>query len=347
MGYAANRAYPYSPGTAYSMSYTNNQRATFALLVLGSTLAVSWMVTQRVGDVWIVLYAALLLLGFRMLILASEQADPSRLFRSAQVWRAMRRGEIVLHYQPMVEVGSDRPAGVEALARWAHPRRGLLPPAAWLGATEHRWLRRRFCAYVVRAAVRQAAVWRAQGRDFFVCVNVSPMGFVAEGFPRLIADLLDEHELPASYLCIEVTEAALDLCDDRSQAVAEALTAMGVLLALDDFGIGHSSMYRLVGLPIRQLKIDKRFVLEMVRSERNGAVVRAAIGLGHGLGMLVVAEGVEDRETLRSLHGLGCDIAQGFLFSKALPAPELDAWMDRRDRAQRLGVPANLTAALH
>jgi EAL domain-containing protein (putative c-di-GMP-specific phosphodiesterase class I) len=328
------------------MGYTRKQRATFALLVLGSTLAVYLMVTEHAGDLWVVLYSALLPIGFRMLIVASGQPDPWRTFRAANLWRAMRRGEIVLHYQPLVDTGSGRTSGAEALARWDHPRRGLLAPADWLGATEHRWLERRFCMLVLRAAVEQAATWRAQGRDIVVSVNVSPTSFQANWLPQAVGGLLEQHGLPASYLCVEVTESALDLSDDRSQATADALTAMGVPLALDDFGVGHSSMDRLVGLPIGRLKIDKRFVLQMVRSDRHGAVVRAGIGLGHGLGMVVVAEGVEDRETLRSLLGLRCDIAQGFFFSKALPPEDLEVWMDRQGRTHHPGVPAPESAVL-
>lgn len=261
-------------------------------------------------------------------------ASPAHAWHCVRVWRAMRRGEIVLHYQPKVTVGSSTPSGVEALARWRHPRRGLLAPADWLQATEHRWLDRRFCTYVLGEAVAQAAVWRAQGRDFVVCVNVAPSCFVQRWLPRSIAQLLDEHDLPATYLCIEVTEAALDL-SGHPVAVAEELTAMGVTLSLDDFGVGHSSMDRLVRLPLNELKIDKRFVTRMVANDRNRAVVRAAIGLAHSLGMVVVAEGVEQAATMRALEGLGCDLAQGYLFSPAVPALELEQWLDRHGRVAR------------
>lgn len=316
------------------MGYSNNQRGTFAFLVLASTLTVWWMLSVNLDDEWIVLYAAALPVIFRLLILASDQAEPSRLLRSAQVWRAMRRGEIVLYYQPKVLIGSDVLQGVEALARWEHPRRGTLAPEEWLDATEHRWLTRRFCAYVIGQAAGQAAVWRAAGRDFPICVNVSPACFSQQGLPRLVARCLAQHELPASYLVVELTEEALELSGD-SIAVAEQLTDLGVALSLDDFGTGHSSMDRLVGLPLTELKIDKRFVSRMVVNDRNQAVVRAAISLGHSLGMTVVAEGVESRETVDSLEVAGCDIAQGFLFSQALPPDELEHWMQRTERVTR------------
>jgi EAL domain-containing protein (putative c-di-GMP-specific phosphodiesterase class I) len=320
------------------MGYTNTRRAPFALLVVASTAAVYALLRAGVSDVWIVLYAGLLPLAFRLVILATAQAYPSRLWRSAQVWAAMRRGEIVLHYQPKVAIGSREATGAEALARWQHPRRGLLSPAAWLSATEHPWLEWRFCTYVLRAAIAQAAQWRADGRDFIVCVNVSPSCFVRPALPRMIERTLAEHGLPPTYLCVELTEEALDLAE-RSLAVAEQLTGLGVVLALDDFGVGHSSMDRLVGLPINELKIDRRFVSRMVASERNGAVVRAAVELAHSLGMVVVAEGVESAETLRSLERLGCDVAQGFLFSPALPAEELEAWL-RANRGARFSTGA-------
>ena len=315
------------------MGYTDSQRTVFALLVLASTATVATMLSADVADVWLVLYAAVLPVGFRMIVLAGARAEPSRALKSMAVWRAMRRGEIVLHYQPKIEIGSGEFTGVEALARWQHPRRGLLPPAEWLSATEARWLERHFCAYVLRAAVRQAARWRAQGRDFPVCVNVSQCCFASRSLPRLVRHLLDEADLPATYLCIELTEEALAL-STRAVAVAEQLTDMGVVLALDDFGIGHSSMERLVGLPLNELKIDRRFVSRMVASDRNGAVVRAAIGLAHSLGMVVTAEGVETADVMQSLDALGCDVAQGFLFSPALPADELERMLSRDGRFQ-------------
>lgn len=321
------------------MGYSNNQRATFALLVLGSTIAVYALASADVGVFWLALYAALVPFGFRLLLLASAGAEPVRLWQAAKVWRAMRRGEIVLHYQPKVSVDSGAPIGVEALARWEHPRRGLLAPVDWLSATEHRWLEWRFCAHVTRTAIAQAARWRDEGRDFVVCVNVSPSCFVNRALPRLITRALHEHGLPATYLCVEITEAALDL-SERSASVARELTELGVILALDDFGVGHSSMDRLVGLPLNELKIDRRFVSRMVTSDRNGAVVRAAVGLAHSLGMVVVAEGVESPETMRSLESLGCDIAQGYLFSPALPSDELDTWLET-DRGHRLVAAAH------
>src|SRR5689334_5296068 len=128
-----------------------------------NTLAVLWMVTADVPDAVLVAYAAGLPIFFRLLIIASDHTEPSQMFRSLQVWRAMRRGEIVLHYQPKVLIGSDDLQGVEALARWEHPRRGVLPPAEWLAATEHRWLVLPFCRYVLSAAVRQAVQWRERG----------------------------------------------------------------------------------------------------------------------------------------------------------------------------------------
>ncbi|MCW2992220.1 MAG: bifunctional diguanylate cyclase/phosphodiesterase [Solirubrobacterales bacterium] len=320
------------------MGYTSHQRASFALLVLCSTLTVWGLVSVNAADVWLVLYAALLPVAFRLLLLAGSHAEPVRLWRAAQVWAAMRRGEIVLHYQPKVAIATREPAGVEALARWQHPRRGLLAPDRWIRATEHPWIEWRFCVYVLRAAVRQAARWRAEGHDFVVCVNVSPCSFVNPALPRLIGQTLRDHGLPGTYLCVELTEEALDL-SNRSLAVANELTDLGVLLSLDDFGVGHSSMDRLVALPLTELKIDRRFVSRMVASDRNGAVVRAAVELAQSLGMVVVAEGVESAETMRSLEQLGCDVAQGFLFSPAVPQAELEEWL-RADRGLRFTTAA-------
>lgn len=310
------------------MEDTREDKTVFVLLVVASTAAFALMVAAGVHDVWLVLYAAVLPVGVCILVLAGARAEPGQVFKGVRVWLAMRRGEIVLHYQPRIDLASGTFAGVEALARWQHPRRGLLAPADWLPATEARWLERRFCVFVLRQATRQAAAWREQGQDFTVCVNVSQRCFAQRSLPRIVRQLLDECGLPAVYLCLELTEEALAV-SDRAVAVAEHMTEMGVVLALDDFGVGHSSMERLVALALNELKIDRRFVSQMVTSDRHGAVVRAAVGLAHSLGMVATAEGVESPEIRQSLELLGCDVAQGFLFSPALPPDELDGWLAR------------------
>ncbi|MCW2990820.1 MAG: putative signaling protein [Solirubrobacterales bacterium] len=308
------------------MRYTASQRRTFAALVLTTTLIAFWLVSVDVDPVWLVVYAGVFPVVFRLLLVASSHFEPATLWQSGRVWRAMRRSEIVLHYQPKVALATGSTAAVEALARWDHPRRGLLPPAAWLRATENPWLEMRFCRYVLDVAIRQARDWRLDGHDLLIQVNVSPRCFIDRRFPQYVKESLERWEVPPSFISLEITEATLEL-PDRALAIAEQITTLGVSLSLDDFGIGHSSMRRLVRLPFSELKIDKSFVMGMLGSDRHQAVVRSAISLGHGLQMDIVAEGVENAATRDRLTAMGCDIAQGFHFSRALPPGELLAYV--------------------
>ncbi|MDX6640397.1 MAG: diguanylate cyclase [Solirubrobacteraceae bacterium] len=319
------------------MRYTINQRQTFAILVLASLLGALWLTSAHLGRVWVVLYAALFPAIFRAIIVASAHVEPTNPWMLMRVWLAMRRGEIVLHYQPKVTLATGETTRVEALARWNHPRLGQLLPGQWLHATESRWLEMRFSRYVLDAAIRQASLWRRDMRDLLVEINVSPRSFADQRLVRVVADLLERWDLPPSFIALEITEAALEM-PERALTVADQLTAMGVSLALDDFGIGHSSFDRLVRLPFAEIKIDKRFVIGMLGSDRHRAVVNAVINLGHGLGMDVVGEGVETAATRDRLLAGGCDKGQGFLFSPALPPGELTKWIDSQ-RLQRLASP--------
>jgi EAL domain-containing protein (putative c-di-GMP-specific phosphodiesterase class I) len=250
-----------------------------------------------------------------------------------RVRRAMVRGEIVMHYQPKVALAGGQLLGVEALARWQHPRRGLLAPAEWIAGTELAWTERRFMRYTLDAALAQVAAWCAQEElDILLSVNVTPRCFADTAFPDVVDGALRRAGVRPTQLQLELTEAALDL-SPVAVNVAIRLSEMGVGLALDDFGIGHSSMERLTHLPISELKIDRRFVMRHASSPREAAVVRASIDLGHALGLAVTAEGVENHHELDSLRRDGCDIAQGFHYAPALPADELFAWYRSRDLA--------------
>jgi EAL domain-containing protein (putative c-di-GMP-specific phosphodiesterase class I) len=304
------------------MRYTASQRQAFALLTLVSVLVAYGLTHMRVGHAWVVVYAATFPLVFRFLLLATDRLGPSIVWQSALVWRAMRRGEIVLHYQPLVELATGRVVALEALARWNHPRKGLLPPARWLAATDHPWLETRFCCHILDVAVRQAADWRRQGADVVVQVNVSPRCFIDPRFPAHVAAAIEQHDLHPSFLGLEITEASLEL-PDRALAIAGQLTAMGIRLALDDFGIGHSSMRRLVQLPFSDIKIDKSFVMNMLGSDRHQAVVGAAISLSRGLNLQAVAEGVESAVIRDRLAAMNCEIAQGYFFAKPLPPEDV------------------------
>jgi EAL domain-containing protein (putative c-di-GMP-specific phosphodiesterase class I) len=239
----------------------------------------------------------------------------------------MRRGEIVMHYQPKVSLATGDVVGAEALARWAHPRRGLLAPGEWIAATELPVLEWRFLRHTLDTALAQSHAWRADGGPAIpVCVNVPPRCFADRRFLSELRTALHRAGASGPELQIELTEAALDLSASAIET-AGRLEELGVGLALDDFGVGHSSMSRVARLPMTELKIDRQFVSRQGDSPRDAAIVRAAVGLADELGVEVTAEGIETFEQARALSDSGCHVAQGFYFAAALPAAEFEDWI--------------------
>jgi EAL domain-containing protein (putative c-di-GMP-specific phosphodiesterase class I) len=285
------------------------------------------------SDLWVAAVLAGLVVAHRLLSLADF--DVRRLALGVRVMRAIRRGEIVMHYQPKLSLATGQLLGVEALARWQHRQHGLLTPDRWMAGAELPWVERRFLRYTLDAALHQAHRWRSEDDlDLVVCVNVSPSCFVDRRFPRDLREAMDRAGVGSAQVQIELTEISLDLSNDTVES-ARALNAMGVGLALDDFGVGHSSMDRLAQLPISEIKIDRRFVHRQTTSARDAAIVRGAIDLGKALGLSVTAEGVETQHDLDVLHRNDCDTVQGFFFSPAIPAGEVVCWARTRTPAPR------------
>ncbi|WP_448640195.1 putative bifunctional diguanylate cyclase/phosphodiesterase [Geodermatophilus sp. URMC 63] len=243
--------------------------------------------------------------------------------------RGLRAGELVLHHQPQVDVGTGRTVGVEALVRWAHPDRGLLSPAAFLPLAEVHGLMRPLTDEVLRQAVTQAAAWHRAGRDLRMSVNLSASNLLDVDLPARVAGLLRAARLPVGRLVLEITESVLLSDPDRSIAVVGRLADLGVAVSIDDFGTGYSSLSYLRDLPVGELKLDRSFTADLLTDTRTEAIVASTVALAHRLGLRVVAEGVEHDETLAHLAGLGCDESQGYLHSAPLPADRLGAWLDR------------------
>jgi diguanylate cyclase (GGDEF)-like protein len=235
----------------------------------------------------------------------------------------MARGELVLHYQPQVAVGTGSTVGVEALVRWQHPTRGLLPPVEFLPAAELHGLMGLLTETVLAQAVAQAAAWRREGRDLRVSVNLSVSNLLDRALPGRVAGLLVTHGLPASSLVLEVTETVLMSDPESSLAVLDAIAALGVAVSIDDFGTGYASLSYLRQLPVTELKLDRSFTSDLLTDARTDAIVSGTIDMAHRLGLRVVAEGVEHLATLRRLEALGCDESQGFLHSRPVPAAAL------------------------
>jgi EAL domain-containing protein (putative c-di-GMP-specific phosphodiesterase class I) len=261
---------------------------------------------------------------------ALDQHSTERLGLLAELGRAIAQGELVLHYQPKCDL-NGRVLGVEALVRWQHPQRGLLPPMDFIPVAERTGLVHPLTEVVLDLALAQARCWMDEGRPMPVAVNVSTRSLLHPGFAEKVLAAMGAHGVPARLLSLEITETTIMEDPERALAVLTRLADSGVRLSIDDFGTGYSSLAYLKQLPVHELKVDRTFVAALTTSERDRVIVDSTVALGNRLGLDVVAEGVEDIETLDALAELGCRTAQGYLFSRPVPADQLD-----------LGVPARL-----
>jgi predicted signal transduction protein with EAL and GGDEF domain len=255
---------------------------------------------------------------------------PDRLALLGDLRQALEDGEVELHYQPKVRF-DGAVAGLEALVRWQHPDRGRVPPDEFITIAETSGLMPQLTEYVLEKALGQVARWREAGLTVPVAVNVSPRDVFTPGFAGAVAARLARHGVPAGSLQLEITEHVM--LEDPQQAAdtLAGLTGHGVRMSLDDFGTGYSSLVHLRRLPVSELKIDRSFVARLSEDGEDAEIVRCTVELAHSLGLVVVAEGVEDDETWERLRDLGCDAVQGWLVSAAMPAVETTAWLRARD----------------
>jgi diguanylate cyclase (GGDEF)-like protein len=260
---------------------------------------------------------------------ADDSHGDTRLRTLEELRNALTADELVLHYQPKIELASGAVHGVEALVRWQHPARGLLYPDAFLALAEESGLMPDLTQVVLAQALDQAARWHAQGRPLSVAVNFSGSSLVDEGLPERIGAMLGARSLPATALQVEVTEDFLMADRARAHDILSRLRARGVRIAVDDFGTGYSSLAYLRDLPIDQLKLDRSFVLPMTGDARAAALVSSTVILAHSLGLTMVAEGIEDGESYAALARYGCDQGQGYYMSRPVPAADFDVWLAR------------------
>jgi diguanylate cyclase (GGDEF)-like protein len=259
-----------------------------------------------------------------------DHYSPGRLALVGELRRAIANGELVVHYQPRVELATGDVHAVEALVRWDHPERGLLSPGEFLPLAEHTGLIRPLTGYVLDAALADCASWSKDGLRPGVSANLSARDLLDADLPREVESLLTKHGVDPTLLEVEITENTILIDPERTRIVLERLRDLGVRLSIDDFGTGFSSLGQLKRLAVDVLKIDKSFVLNMATNEHDAVIVRSTIDLGHNLGLRVVAEGVESREIWDRLATLGCDTAQGFYLSRPIPAAALDEWLAGR-----------------
>lgn len=251
---------------------------------------------------------------------------------------AIENGELFLAYQPKIDVFDGSHYGFEALVRWRHPTHGLIPPNDFIPFAETNEVIRPLTRWVLAEAIRQGAQWLAEGKRITMAVNVSVRNLHDEELGGYIADCLQQHGFPPEQLELEVTESALMTRPAQAMSNLQSLRAQGLSIAIDDFGTGYSSLAYLARLPVTTLKVDQAFVKGMAHSRADEQIVRAIIGLAHQCQLTVVAEGVENTESLTALLNMGCDLAQGYLIARPMEAAAANAWMDaRRDDTDTVG----------
>jgi diguanylate cyclase (GGDEF)-like protein len=265
---------------------------------------------------------------------------PQRLALLAELRDGIDRDELVLHFQPKCATRSGEVVGVEALVRWQHPQRGLLMPDTFIPVAEGTALIGLLTMVVLETAVAQVRAWLDGGRRLGMAVNLSVRHLTDLGLPAQVAAVLDRHDVPAGLLTLEVTESTIMNNPSRAISVLSGLRALGVRIAVDDYGTGYSSLAYLKRLAVDELKIDKSFVLGMRTDENDAVIVRSTVELGHNLGLRLVAEGVEDIETWQQLLPLGCDVVQGYHISRPLTADAFLPWLATWEAAVAAGLAA-------
>ena len=240
--------------------------------------------------------------------------------------RAIDRDELMLLYQPQVELATGRIFGVEALLRWQHPRRGLLMPDQFIAVAEESGLISPIGDWTIREACRQARAWEQAGHELSMSINLSPQQVADPRLADTVARIIERSEAPNHQICLEITESA---AVESGIAPLAALKALGVGMALDDFGTGFSSLNQIRRLPpVDILKIDRSFIVELGNQPADNAIVAAVISMASSLGLTVIAEGIEHEDQLRQLQALGCERAQGFYFSRPVPAAAIEEMLE-------------------
>jgi len=262
-----------------------------------------------------------------------DQHSPERLVLIAEMNGAIREGQLCLYYQPKMDLAHDQILGFEALVRWNHPRFGLLAPDVFLASAEVGEIVHTLTHQVLETALRQQQLWRQQGMDYSVAVNLSARNLIDDRCLKSLQALMLQYATEPGSLELEITETALMQDPEGAARLLDRIAELGVKLSIDDFGTGYSSLAYLRRLPISSLKIDRLFVRDMLSNEQDAIIVRSIIGLAHNLGHKVVAEGVENAATQAMLRGMACDIMQGFHLCRPMPWEDLQYWLEARQQS--------------
>ncbi|NLT54213.1 MAG: EAL domain-containing protein [Actinomycetales bacterium] len=267
--------------------------------------------------------------------------SPERLALIAELRAGIQNGELELHVQPQASLRTGAITGAEVLVRWRHPRHGLLFPDEFIPLAERTGLIRPLTAVVLEDALKLCSQWRRAGHDLTVSVNLSARSTLNDELIEQVQEKLARHGVPPRALTLEITESSVITDPERTGTVLRQLHDLGVGLSLDDFGTGYSSLSYLRQLPVQEVKVDKSFVMTMRRDSEDATIVRSIIDLAANLGLVVVAEGVEDESTWVDLSEMGCDLAQGYFLAAPQPAEEFPAWLVERSRVlARSAVPS-------
>jgi len=267
--------------------------------------------------------------GYRLYDVENDPNTPERLALFSELGAAIREGQLVMHYQPKIDLQGETLVGVEALVRWQHPLRGMIPPGEFIPYAELGSLIVPLTREVLSLTLRQWRSWADEGFNLTMAVNLSPRMLMDEELVQTVERLVREYRVPPGCLEFELTETALFHDPEHAEVVMNRFHGMGISLSIDDFGTGYSSLSLLKRLPLQTLKIDRSFVSQMVSNDVDMNLVCSTVNLAHNLGLRVVAEGVENAETLDALAEIGCDEVQGFYIARPLPPDELLTWCNR------------------
>lgn len=284
--------------------------------------------------------------GFTFYSAKEDHHSPKRLALMTELRSAMLENQLFLHYQPKIDLQTYRTVGVEVLVRWEHPEYGRIPPGQFIQVAETTKLIGPLTLWILENALKQWRMWYEQGLETDVAVNLSVRNLLDQALPAQIRRLMQKHQVDATCLEMEITESAIMADPDGALAVLTQIDRMGVGLSIDDFGTGYSSLAYLKRLPIQKLKIDLSFISHMTENEQDAIITKTITNLAHEFGLQVVAEGVENVETMQALQKLECDQVQGYYISRPLSAEDMTQWLRSGDQfAKQLATSNNLASS--
>lgn len=269
--------------------------------------------------------------GGKEFFIYDPRHDPGNIERlnlANDLRHAIRERQLTMYYQPQLDLRSGKIVSVEALARWNHPTHGLIPPDTFIAIAERTGLIKPFTEWVLTTTIKQCAEWRKSFKSLAVSINLSARNLHDESLAKQVSRLIRHWKIIPDQICLEITETAMMADPEHARFLLEELDRIGVRISIDDFGTGYSSLSYLKKLPVNEIKIDKSFVMNMNNSDNDASIIRATVGLAQDLGLSVVAEGVETRESKDKLEKMGCEIVQGFYISKPQPAEEISKLID-------------------